>query len=335
MPDTDSAEREKIIAQCIEQLGETCKKVLMYYYFDELSMQDIADKLGFANTDTQVIPLHIVFESSVFAAGLQVKFSKAGHIGIDEAPGVAVPERIGQVDRQAEIPAALQEPVFGQRGQPTAALRATRPAGVEVAAYRALRPRRVEDRAREPRLPRRARSSLLLGAPPSRPRAGGAALHRGDRRGVPARPARRCACAQQRARPPHDDRSAHAEGASEAPRLDTVAAHPLGGEHRTRNGGPGGGDPRRSSAPRAGLSLVSRHPAPRQALRARATRRRVHARGRRPRALVSPCRLDPEARPRSRGTTGDRCAPHFAPARERARCRLLPTPPTERRRRAC
>ena len=50
--DTDTAEREKIIAKCIDQLGETCKKVLMYYYFDEMSMQDIADKLGFANTDT-------------------------------------------------------------------------------------------------------------------------------------------------------------------------------------------------------------------------------------------------------------------------------------------
>ncbi len=50
--DNDAAEREKIIAKCINQLGETCKKVLMYYYFDEMSMQDIADKLGFANTDT-------------------------------------------------------------------------------------------------------------------------------------------------------------------------------------------------------------------------------------------------------------------------------------------
>lgn len=50
--DTESAEREKIIARCIDQLGETCKKVLMYYYFEEMSMQDIADKLGFANTDT-------------------------------------------------------------------------------------------------------------------------------------------------------------------------------------------------------------------------------------------------------------------------------------------
>jgi len=50
--DTETAEKEKIIAKCINQLGETCKKVLMYYYFEEMSMQDIADKLGFANTDT-------------------------------------------------------------------------------------------------------------------------------------------------------------------------------------------------------------------------------------------------------------------------------------------
>jgi RNA polymerase sigma factor (sigma-70 family) len=50
--DMDSAEREKIVARCLDQLGETCRKVLMLYYFDELSMQEIADKMGFANTDT-------------------------------------------------------------------------------------------------------------------------------------------------------------------------------------------------------------------------------------------------------------------------------------------
>jgi RNA polymerase sigma factor (sigma-70 family) len=50
--DMESAEREKIFRQCIEQLGETCKTVLMYYYFEEMSMLDIAEKLGFANTDT-------------------------------------------------------------------------------------------------------------------------------------------------------------------------------------------------------------------------------------------------------------------------------------------
>lgn len=50
--DMDTAEKEKIIAQCLDQLGDTCKKVLTYYYFEEMSMQDIAEKLGFANTDT-------------------------------------------------------------------------------------------------------------------------------------------------------------------------------------------------------------------------------------------------------------------------------------------
>jgi len=50
--DQESEERSKIILKCISDLGETCKKVLMYYYFDGMSMANIADKLGFANTDT-------------------------------------------------------------------------------------------------------------------------------------------------------------------------------------------------------------------------------------------------------------------------------------------
>jgi len=50
--DVDTPEKEKIVAKCIDQLGDTCKKVLTYYYFEEMSMQDIAEKLGFANTDT-------------------------------------------------------------------------------------------------------------------------------------------------------------------------------------------------------------------------------------------------------------------------------------------
>ena len=48
----DKKERAKIINKCIHQLGDTCKKILMYYYFDGMSMQDIADDLGFANTNT-------------------------------------------------------------------------------------------------------------------------------------------------------------------------------------------------------------------------------------------------------------------------------------------
>lgn len=50
--DFEEKEKARIIRDCVNQMDETCKKVLMYYYFDGLSMQDIADKLGFANTDT-------------------------------------------------------------------------------------------------------------------------------------------------------------------------------------------------------------------------------------------------------------------------------------------
>lgn len=48
----DSQEKSAIIHQCIAQLGDTYKKLLTYYYFDDMSMQDIAGKLGFANIDT-------------------------------------------------------------------------------------------------------------------------------------------------------------------------------------------------------------------------------------------------------------------------------------------
>jgi len=50
--DIDKKERIEIINRCINDLGETCKKILTYYYFDKLSMNDIAEKMGFANSDT-------------------------------------------------------------------------------------------------------------------------------------------------------------------------------------------------------------------------------------------------------------------------------------------
>jgi RNA polymerase sigma factor (sigma-70 family) len=50
--DMDSDERERIIRECINELGDTCRRILMYYYFDGMSMNDIAEKLGYANTDT-------------------------------------------------------------------------------------------------------------------------------------------------------------------------------------------------------------------------------------------------------------------------------------------
>jgi RNA polymerase sigma factor (sigma-70 family) len=50
--DIEKKERIQIVRACINELGETCKRILMYYYFDGLSMNDIAEKLGYANTDT-------------------------------------------------------------------------------------------------------------------------------------------------------------------------------------------------------------------------------------------------------------------------------------------
>lgn len=50
--DYDREERIQIVQKCLNELGDVCKKILSYYYFEELSMQDIADKMGFANADT-------------------------------------------------------------------------------------------------------------------------------------------------------------------------------------------------------------------------------------------------------------------------------------------
>lgn len=51
-PVIDRQERIRIIHQCLEQLGDTCRSILMYYYFDKMSMVEIAEKMGFANSDT-------------------------------------------------------------------------------------------------------------------------------------------------------------------------------------------------------------------------------------------------------------------------------------------
>ncbi len=48
----EEEENFKIVKACIEELGETCKNILMYYYFDGMSMADIAKRMEFANTDT-------------------------------------------------------------------------------------------------------------------------------------------------------------------------------------------------------------------------------------------------------------------------------------------
>ena len=48
----EKQERINIINECINQLGDACRRILTYHYFDGMSMADIAKKLNFANTDT-------------------------------------------------------------------------------------------------------------------------------------------------------------------------------------------------------------------------------------------------------------------------------------------
>ncbi len=50
--DFDQQERIKAVRQCIAALGETCQKVLTLYYFDGISMKEIAERMGFSNADT-------------------------------------------------------------------------------------------------------------------------------------------------------------------------------------------------------------------------------------------------------------------------------------------
>jgi RNA polymerase sigma factor (sigma-70 family) len=50
--DPDRQERVDVINKCINSLGESCKQILMYYYFDKMSMSEIAEKMGLANSDT-------------------------------------------------------------------------------------------------------------------------------------------------------------------------------------------------------------------------------------------------------------------------------------------
>ena len=50
--DFDRKEKHEIIHNVVNQLGETCRKVLALYYFDGRPMMEIAEILNFANADT-------------------------------------------------------------------------------------------------------------------------------------------------------------------------------------------------------------------------------------------------------------------------------------------
>jgi RNA polymerase sigma factor (sigma-70 family) len=42
-------EKNEYLIQLLSAIGEDCKKVLIYYYFDRLKMKQIADRMNFAN----------------------------------------------------------------------------------------------------------------------------------------------------------------------------------------------------------------------------------------------------------------------------------------------
>lgn len=52
LPEWERSEKVEIIRNCIQSLSETCRKILTLYYFDQLSMVDLAKEMGFANADT-------------------------------------------------------------------------------------------------------------------------------------------------------------------------------------------------------------------------------------------------------------------------------------------
>ncbi len=45
-------ERTEAVRSALEALGEPCRTLLLLFYWEELSMEDIAGRLGFANADT-------------------------------------------------------------------------------------------------------------------------------------------------------------------------------------------------------------------------------------------------------------------------------------------
>lgn len=43
--------QQEILSELINTLGEACKKILTLFYYDQLSMEEIAGKMGYTNAD--------------------------------------------------------------------------------------------------------------------------------------------------------------------------------------------------------------------------------------------------------------------------------------------
>lgn len=48
----EDIQKSEIIAQAMQHIGNTCKEILTYFYFYKYSMEEIAEKLNFANAQT-------------------------------------------------------------------------------------------------------------------------------------------------------------------------------------------------------------------------------------------------------------------------------------------
>jgi RNA polymerase sigma factor (sigma-70 family) len=47
-----ATEQVSMIQEALGNIGEQCRKLLLLFYWEELTMEEIADRLGFANADT-------------------------------------------------------------------------------------------------------------------------------------------------------------------------------------------------------------------------------------------------------------------------------------------
>jgi len=48
----EDTQKSEIVAQAMQHIGSTCKEILTYFYFYKYSMEEIAEKLNFANAQT-------------------------------------------------------------------------------------------------------------------------------------------------------------------------------------------------------------------------------------------------------------------------------------------
>ena len=64
----------KVVCEYVNKLDETCRRLLMYFYFDGLDMNTISQQMGFANSDTVKAKKYQCFKK--LEASVKEHFSK-------------------------------------------------------------------------------------------------------------------------------------------------------------------------------------------------------------------------------------------------------------------